>query len=655
MEIKNVTVYGAGTMGHGIAEVCALAGYNVTLVDIKDEILQKAIEKVGWSLKKLEKKGQIKSSEEVLARIKTTTEVEEAAKTADYIIEAVVEKFDIKTDLFKRIDAVAKPECIIATNTSTLPISKLAAATNRPDKFIGLHFFNPPTLIRFVEIIRGDKTSDETVKVTKNFAKSIGMDYVEVKKDVPGFLVNRINLRVWIEGARLAEEGLDIEAIDACARYRLGMPMGLFEVMDFSGIDVIYYAGKAMKEMGFEFVESKLIEEKFKAGKLGMKTGEGFYKYPKPGAYFRPRIRKSKAYSVNPVKLMSPAINEAAWLIRNGVASKEDVEKAMKLGMNYSIGILEMADNFGIDRVVEALKARKEERGYDEYNPDPLLLEMVEKNELGKKTGKGFFTWKYEKEEFGRVLYEKRHDIAWIILNRPDKLNALDTNLWTGIYKAIDKAEKDTDVKAIILTGSGRAFSAGDDIAEMFSWKGMADARDFFEKIALPTVEKIMYSEKPIIAAVNGLAFGGGMELCLLCDIVVASEGARFAVPEALIGALPPIAASIGVAVFGKKMIEAVLTGEEIEAEEAKEIGIVNAVVSSDQLEDVAREYAEKMRNPAPRSVAAIKKIIGEIYNAYSQAFKVAMREILIATQFEDFKEGMGAFLKKKRPEWRGR
>ena len=326
-----------------------------------------------------------------------------------------------------------------------MPISELAKATNREDRFIGLHFFNPPTLMPLVEIIKGVKTSDETLEVTKSFAKSIGKDFVVVKKDVPGFLVNRINLRVFIEATRLVEDGFDIEEVDATAKYRLGMPMGIFEVIDFSGIDVVYYASKVMKARGFNFVESKLIEEKFKAKEFGMKVGKGFYDYPKAG-YFRVKVRRDKAYRISPVKLMAPAINEAAWLIRNDVATKEDIEKAMKLGMNYSVGLLEMADNFGIDRVVNALNEKLKEAGFDEYKPDELLLKMVEENKLGKKSGEGFFKWKFKKQCFGYISYEKRDKTAWIVMEREEKLNALDREMWDGLHKALNKAEKDEDV-----------------------------------------------------------------------------------------------------------------------------------------------------------------------------------------------------------------
>ena len=181
MNIQKIVVFGAGTMGHGIAEILALANYDVIIVDVDEKVLESALQKIEWSLKKLEKKGKIENYGDIISKIKTTTDIN-VVKDADYVIEAIVEKFEVKAELFRRIDEIAKPECIFATNTSTLPISELAKATKREDKFIGLHFFNPPTLMPLVEIIKSEKTSNETLEITKSFAKSIGKDFVIVGK-----------------------------------------------------------------------------------------------------------------------------------------------------------------------------------------------------------------------------------------------------------------------------------------------------------------------------------------------------------------------------------------------------------------------------------------------------------------------------------------
>lgn len=648
-----VLVVGAGTMGHGIAEVCALAGNEVVLSDINENILKNAVARITWSVKKLEEKGKVKNADEVLGRIKTTTDLASAAKEADFVIEAVIEKTDVKKEVFKTLDENCRSDVILSTNTSTIPITDIASATNRGDKVIGLHFFNPPTLIRLVEIIRGRDTSEETVKRTVEFARSISMDYVLVEKDVPGFLINRINLRVFVEAMRLLEEGYKPEEIDAAVRYRANLPMGIFEVVDFSGVDVIYNVLLEVKKRGLEVEVPSFLEEMVKEGRLGMKTGKGFYEYR--GFYERAKIPKELAYKVNPLRILAPGINEAAWLIRNGVATKEDIDKATVKGMGYPRGILDFADSYGLDRVVSVLNSRKNATRLDEYTPDPLLEDMVKAGKLGKKSGEGFYKWNYELVDFGPVRYEKRHNYAMITMRRPEKLNALNEEMWVGLNKAFLRAQEDEDVRAVVITGEGRAFCAGDDIAVMGSWRSLKDGIDFFEKIALPLIDTIAHYEKPIISLVNGNAFGGGMELNMFFDIVISAENATFSIPEGLIGALPPIASSFGYALFGRKIARYALTGEVMDAKEAKELGLVDLVVPKEMLEDVGIEYVDKIRMLAPLSAKAIKRSMNAIREVYRNAMDIAAREIELLIPTEDFAEGMKAFVQRRRPEWKGK
>lgn len=638
-----VLVVGAGTMGHGIATVCATAGFEVDLVDVSEEALESARMKIGWSLKKLEERGALKNAMEAINRIKTTTNLAEVAKDADFVIEAVVEKTEVKKEIFKTLDENCKPNVILATNTSTIPISDIASATKRQEKVIGLHFFNPPVLIRFLEIVKGERTSDGTLKKAVEFAKSIGMDYIIVEKDVPGFVVNRINVRVFNEAVRLLEDGYRPEEIDAVVKYRIGMPMGLLEVVDFSGVDVLYNVIKELRNRGMDVEVPEAVKKMIDENRLGMKTGKGFYEYE--GFYSRAKILPKFAYRLNPLKLLAPGINEAVWLIRNGVADKKSIDKAMVSGMAYPKGILEMADDFGIDNVVKALGS----------NVDPLLSNMVSEGKLGKKTGEGFYSWKYEKKEFGPVLYEKRDNYVMITMNRPEKLNALNEDMWKGLNEAFIQAEKDPDVRAIVVTGKGRAFCAGDDIAVMGSWKSFLDGKDFFMNVAVPLLNTIANYKKPIISLVNGIAFGGGLELNLAFDIVIASEDATFSVPEGLIGAIPPIASSLGLAVVGRQMLRYCLTGDQLDAEEAKQLGIVDVIVSKDQLEITGVEFVNKITRLAPLSARAIKETSRVYRDIFRFVVEKGLHEITELIPTEDFAEGMRAFVQRRRPSWSGR
>jgi 3-hydroxybutyryl-CoA dehydrogenase len=286
MEINKVGVVGAGAMGNGIAQMAAQIGCEVILRDIKDEFVERGLSSIDRFLSKSVEKGKIEAGEKdaILGRIKGTTDMS-VLNDVDFVIEAVIEDLELKKSVFKELDELCAPEVILATNTSSMSLTEIAAATKRPEKVCGMHFFNPAPIMRLVEIIRGYSTNDETVKVTTELAEKMGKIPVEVKKDSPGFIVNRIMIPHMLEAIKIVEEGVaSIEDVDIAVKNGLNYPMGPFELMDLTGIDIAYFVSEYFyKELNKEskWVSPNLLKTMIRANKLGRKTGGGWYDYSK--------------------------------------------------------------------------------------------------------------------------------------------------------------------------------------------------------------------------------------------------------------------------------------------------------------------------------------------------------------------------------------
>jgi enoyl-CoA hydratase/3-hydroxyacyl-CoA dehydrogenase len=379
MTVKNITVLGSGVMGHGIAQVSATAGYNVVLRDIKQEFLDKAMEKIKWSLDKLVSKEKISKEEgdSIFSRIVPIVDLNEAVKNAELVIEVVPEIMDLKKSVYAELDKAANPEVVFASNTSTLPITEIANTTSRPEKFIGIHFFNPPQLMKLVEVIPGEKTSQEITDLTLEYVKSVNKQAVVCRKDVPGFIINRLFIPM-VHEACYAQDRTNstLEEIDSAVKFKLGFPMGIFELADFTGMDVIHKATVEMHLRDKKVINPHpTVEKMFDEKKLGQKSGEGYYKYS-DDKYERVALSEELAEKFNPIQLVANILNNAAWLITNGASDIGEIEKAAQLGLGLKKPLFETAKEIGIKNIVDELNKLAEKHG-DFYKPDPLLISML--------------------------------------------------------------------------------------------------------------------------------------------------------------------------------------------------------------------------------------------------------------------------------------
>lgn len=393
-KFNKVAVIGSGIMGHGIAQILAMSGCQVTMVDTSEEILRKAKEKIKWSLDKFTEKKRIRreDSETALSQIDTTTDSEKAAKNIDLAIEASPENMELKKIVFATLDSVAPSNALLASNTSTLSITEMGKATKRPEKVAGMHFFNPPQLMPLVELIKGESTSQATITNLMELAKKLRKTPVIVRKDVRGFIVNRILGAVFNEAFWALQRGeATKEEIDASVKYTGGFPMGWFELADFVGLDIAHEVGEILYQAYGERFKlcSEIIDPIIKERKFGQKTGVGFYDWTKG----RPRISFNLLDKYEVDRSWAVAANEAAWLIHDDAADPEDIDTGMKLGTYWPSGPCEYADRTGIDIMLKKLKELYGQYDMEMYKPCPVLDDYVNRGWTGKKAKRGFYKY----------------------------------------------------------------------------------------------------------------------------------------------------------------------------------------------------------------------------------------------------------------------
>ena len=368
----DIVVVGAGTMGAGIAESAALAGMNAVMLDVREDALARGRQTIERDLDRRVKKGRISEDErrEILERVSTTTSVEDCAE-APLVVEAVVESMDVKRKVFADLEGVVASDAVLATNTSSLSVAGIAAATQSPERVVGMHFFNPVPAMKLVEVVTGPSTDPSVVRRAEETSERLGKTSVRVS-DTPGFIVNRVARPFYLEAFRIVEAGGEPATVDAAVR-GAGFRMGPLELADLIGHDINLAVSESLFERYYyqpRFRPSFLQRSMVEAGTLGRKSGRGFYEYGSgEGDTAGETTEPSEDVAL---RVISCIVNEAFLALSEGVATAEDIDQAMKLGANYPKGPFEWADEIGTHSIVETLDSLRTIHG-DAYLASPLL------------------------------------------------------------------------------------------------------------------------------------------------------------------------------------------------------------------------------------------------------------------------------------------
>jgi len=658
-DVRHVTVLGAGNMGHGIAEVAALAGYDVSLRDIEAELVQDGYDQIEWSLGKLAERDRIgdDEAEAALDRVQTFVDLEASLADADVVIEVVPEKMAIKKDVYDEVVEHAPEEAVFVTNTSSLSITELSEVTDRPERFCGMHFFNPPVRMDLVEVISGKHTAEATLDLIEGLAESMGKTPVRVRKDSPGFVVNRILVPLMNEAAWIVESGdATMEAVDSTAKFGMGLPMGSFELADQVGVDVGYHVLEYMHEtLGEAYRPCPLLVEKVDAEELGKKTGKGFYDYEDgDGA----RIPSDAVDADVRRRLLAVMANEVAGLIGNGVADAPAIDRAVTLGAGFPEGPATLADEEGLAGLVDVLDALREETGEARYEATDYLREAADAGGFhggGDGDGEGAAGDTLDYDALSVAVADR---VGHVEIDRPHRMNTISGELLDELDDAIDRLDADDDVRAILLSGAGdRAFSAGADVQSMAA--GGADPIDAVElsRRGQRTFGKLEDSDKPVVAAIDGYCLGGGMELATAADMRVASERSELGQPEHDLGLLPGWGGTQRLArIVGEgRAKEIIFTAERYDAETLAEYGFVNDVVPADDLDERARELAASLAAGPPIAQKYTKRAMHAGRTDAEAGLEVEAMGFGHVMNTDDLVEGVTAFMGDGEPEFEGK
>lgn len=629
MAIQTVAVLGAGNMGSGIAQAFAAAGLTVYVRDVKPEFVEKGRARIEGPLRKRVEQGKDTAAnvDALMSRIRGTTDLAEAVKDADLVVEAVFEDLKVKKEVFSEASKHAKASCIFATNTSSLSVTEIAAATDRPDRFGGMHFFFPAAINKLVEVVAGEKTDAKVVADLMAVTRAIGKVPIQTA-DAYGFAVNRFFVPWVNESVRLLEEGVaDIATIDAAAKEAFGITMGPFELMNVTGVPISLHAERTLHQgFGAYYEPSAKLAHQVEVEKKDWVLGGA----PDPAKF---EAVKERLYGVT--------FGIAARLVEEGVATAVDTDKGATVGLRWAKGPFQMMNALGTRRSLAAVEKLHAKWGAS----FPVAADL---KRLGAKN---------EPWDLPNVRFEKEGHVGVLTVDRPEALNALNAKVLQDFAKQVRAAGADPEVRVLVVTGEGqKAFIAGADIKEM-STKTPAEAR-WFTKLGQDAITELERCGKPVIVAVNGFAFGGGLELAMAGDIILASDKAVFGLPEVTLGIHPGFGGTqrlpryVGL----QRAKELVFTGRRFDANEARQMGLVLEVVPAAELMKRAMVLANAIAVNAPVALGLAKSAMGRAPDVDLQTgLLYELEAVAQCFATEDQKGSMKAFTEKAKWEMKGR
>lgn len=582
--IRKVAVVGAGTMGSALAQKFAQQGFDVILADKEIRFVENGISRIKSTLnegieRKLFKSEQV---EKILSKIKGSDNLNDLINS-DLIIEAIFEDLNAKSELFTDLSGIVRDDTIIATNTSSFSVNELSKSVIHPERFLGLHYFYHAAKNRLVEVIPGDKTSEGILKVVKTFCLVTGKDAIFCK-DSYGFIVNRFFVPWLNEAARILEEKIaSTSEIDSVCMKTFKIGMGPFALMNATGVPIAYHAQKTLESFGKFYKTSETL-----------KNQAGLNK-PWEIDENNSQLINDEVRNCIRDRMLGIVFLVCSQILDEKICNAVDVNRGARIGLRWSKGPIELMKNLGVGKVKSLIKAVT-----DKYNVSfPKSVSEV--------------NWEME-----FVKLEKIKNSAVITITRPEDMNALNEDIMHQLSQKFDLVNSDEKIKRIFITGEGKAFVAGADIKFFIDniKSNTLNKIVSFTKFGQEVFEKIDKSSKTVISIVNGLALGGGFELALCSDIILAEPNAIFAFPETGIGIYPGLGGTQRTQNrIGEGLTKFLIyTGEFLNASDAERIGLVDGLFLP---EDILQVMEGSVPMPEPK-----KKKIDEKYSSIQKFFE---------------------------------